>query len=1085
MKFTCKTIILFWLLILSQCLFAQSEFTMGRSSHIKTSSCIFYDDGGKYGNISNKVQTATFEAAGGSIEIYFADFDIPYGAEMRVYNGYTVSDELVAVFHKGDKIYNVKYPVITIQYIPAENTTNARGWKGIIIPNTFEKNLKLLATKPESDCPNAIAICSNTTINTSANQYDDTGLINDDAGSCYSGTGSGGSVWYTFSPQSNGPLDFKITPLGTTDYDFVLWDITNGCGNKTELSCNFSGTSGATGLSSLGSTNSEPASGPVWCQKVNVVTTKKYAICINYYGGTNGGFSLTFKNEAGSVDIWDVTPPTILNAFSFNCVSTTSLTLNFSELCQCSTIQNTDFTIPGYSFTVTNMYCTSNGTLKVDLAVSPALAAGTYTLNGANILDMCGNNMNSNIVITLGTPPNPTISAASVVCKNPGFLGIGFVYSPSSQVLTAGGGSSYIWPGNILTASLSVSPVVTTVYTATVIQGACAATVTRQVIVEQVIANAGPDQTICAGFPTTLTATGGGTYQWASSTTSASGPWTTISGATSNTLAVSPGVPTWYRVTVTGPNGCTNTDVIKVNTGAGSFGITSSKPFACQGENITLTLPGGITSYTWSTGTSANTPLVVAPLTTTNYTATSTTAGCAGSATISVPVRLNPPAVASATPATACPGFPVSLNANPTPTTITFTENFEGATNGFTIINGANNKWYHGTFNKCNGTKSLYIGTAATDNNYVNYSGFSGKAAVNFAYRDFTISGYCSADLTFNWKCLGKATDFLSVWIIPTSVTPVAGTALVTSSTQSMVGGPYWNAGTACNSASINLSSYVGQSIRVVFSWENTAGNIISGNTAAPPAALIDDVVLTQVDSYGYSWSSSPAGLSSTSASVITTPTVATSYSVILTRCDGCVSTAVTSVGTCAVLPVELISYKGECKNNQATLNWSTASEKNNNYFIISKSRDASGWKEVARINSAGNSSNIKNYSYTDVSPYSGLSYYLLTQVDKDKTQKQLGIISSDCEAFNPGISYYPNPFTNSLTLDVKNISGHKATVTVYNVLGQKLKEIVLSSEGVLNGQFDLNISELSQGTYFINFESDDFNKTEKIIKSE
>ncbi len=1058
---------------------------MSRSSHIKTSSGIFYDDGGKYNNASDQIQTATFEAVHGSIEIYFADFDIPYGAEMRIYNGYTVNDELVALFRKGDKISNVKYPVITIQYIPSKNNTYGRGWKGIIIPSTIEKNLKVLATKPESDCPNAIAICSNTTINTAANQYDDTGIINDDAGSCYSGTGSGGSVWYTFTPQSNGPLDFKITPLGTTDYDFVLWDITNGCSNKTELSCNFSGTSGSTGLSSLGSTNSEPASGPVWCQKVNVLTTKKYAICINYYGGTNGGFSLTFKNEAGSVDIWDVSPPTILNAFSFNCTSTTSLTLNFSELCQCSTIQNADFTMPGHTFTVTNMYCTANGTLKVDIVVSPALTTGSYTLNGTNILDMCGNNMNSNIVINLGTPPVPTISSPAVVCKNPGFLGIGFVYSPSSQVLTAGGGSSYIWTGNVFTSTISVSPTATTIYSVTVLQGACAATATRQVIVEQVIANAGPDQTICAGFPTTLTASGGGTYQWQSSTTSASGPWTTIAGATSNTLSVSPGVTTWYRVTVTGPNGCTNTDVIRVTTGAGSFGITASKPFACQGENITLTLPGGITSYTWSTGTSANSPLVVAPVATTNYTATSTTAGCAGSATISVPVRTNPTAAASSTPNTACVGFAVSLSATPSATSTTYTEDFEGATHGFTIANGANNRWYHGTFNKCNGTKSLYIGTAATDNNYINFSGLSGRAANNFAYRDFTISGYCSADLTFNWKNLGKATDYLSVWVIPTTVTPVGGTALVASLTQSMVGGPYWNAGASCNSATINLGSYVGQTIRVVFSWQNTAGSLLSGNTAAPPAALLDDVVLTQIDSYGYSWSSSPAGLSSTLQNVVTSPTVATTYSLVLTRCDGCTSSTTTAVGPCAILPVELLEFKGVCKNSETTLHWSTATEKNNNYFIVSKSRDAQNWTEVTRINGANNSKSIKDYSFTDKNPFSGLTYYLLTQVDKDKTSTPLDMITTDCDAFKPTISYYPNPFTNALTVDVKNISGYNATIIIYNVIGQKIKELNLNSDGILNGQFEIDVTDLSQGAYLIHFVTEDFKDIKKIIKSE
>lgn len=1082
-----KLIIASIFILLCEQLFSQNEYMMGKSSLVKTSQAIFYDDGGKNGDVSNQPQLITFEAQSGSIEIYFAEFDIPYDAEMRVYNGRTTDDELIAIFHKGDKIFNIKYPTITLQYVPSISNLKSKGWKGIIIPSSVYKGTKVLATKPESDCPNAIAICSNTTINTSANQYTDTGIINDDAGTCYSGTGSGGSVWYTFTPQSNGPLDFAIAPLGSTDYDFVLYDITAGCANKVELSCNFSSTTGSTGLSSLGSTNSEPASGIVWCQRVNVVTTKKYALCINYYGGTNGGFSLTFKNEASSVSIWDLTPPTILNAYSANCSSTTTLMVTFSEQCQCTTIQGTDFTIPGYSFTVSNTFCNSNnGSLQVALVVSPALTSGTYTMNATNILDMCGNNMNSNYVIVLGSPPIPTISAAAVVCKNPGFLGIGFAYSPSSQVLTGGGGTSYIWNGSINSPTLSVSPTSTTIYTITALQGACAGTATRQVIVEQVIANAGPDQTICAGFPTLLTASGGGTYQWQSGT-SASGPWSSIGGATTNTLNISPGVTTWYRVIVTGPNGCTSNDVIKVTTGAGSFGITTSKPFACQGENITLSLPAGITSYTWSTGTSANTPLVVAPLTTTNYTATSTTAGCVGSATIAIPVRLNPIAAATASPITACPGVPITLSATPTPsaTTTSSAEDFEGASTVFALVNGANNKWYHGNFNKCNGLKSLYIGTAATDNNYINFSGFSGKAATNFAYRDYSITGYCSADLTFNWKCLGKATDFLSVWIVPTTVTPVAGTALVASPLNIMVGGPYWNAGTTCNSSTISLSQFVGQTVRLVYCWQNTAGSLISGNTAASPAALIDDVILTQTDSYGYSWVSNPVGLSSTMQNVTTTPTVATDYSLTVTRCDGCTSTATTSVGVCLVLPVELISFDGHCNNDEVSLKWITASESNNSYFVIEKSKDGNNWTEATRVLSSGNSNSIKHYNYNDEHPYRDLSYYRLVQVDKNQNAKELGIIAADCAMFNPSITYYPNPFKSTLTLDLRNIKGNSASVSVYNVLGQKIKEQFFNGDGMLNGKYDLDFSILSNGAYYLHFESQDFSDIRKIIKSD
>lgn len=1075
-----KKIIIIVFLVISSIVYSQNEFVMGNSNTFRVSSGIFYDDGGKNGNVSSVPQVTTFEAVEGLIEIYFAELDIPQDAEIRIFNGKTIYDEQVAAFHKGDKIYNLKYETITIQYIPSKNNYTGRGWKGIIIQSRTNKTAKVLATMPESDCPNAIPICSNTTINTSANQYDNTGIINDDAGGCYSGTGSGGSVWYTFTPQSNGPLDFDITPLGSTDYDFVLWDITNGCSNKVELSCNFSGTTGSTGLSSSGSTSSEGSGGIVWNQKINVVTTKIYALCINYYSGTNGGFDLTFKNEATSVNILDITPPSILNAYTANCASTTTLNVTFSEFVQCSTIQNGDFIIPGYTFSVTNTFCNANnGTTQVLLTVSPALTTGTYTMNATNILDMCGNNMNSNYVITLGVLPTPAISAASVVCKNPGFFGIGFVYSPSSQTLTGSGGTQYIWNGSVNSPSLSVSPTATTIYTLTALQGACAATATRQVIVEQVIAGAGPDQTICVGFPTVMNASGGGTYQWQSGT-SVSGPWTNIGGATSSVLNASPAATIWYRVLVTGPNGCANNDVIKITTGAGSFGITSSKAFACQGENITLSLPSGITSYTWNTGTSANTPLVIVPPSTTSYTATSTTAGCAGSATITIPVRPVQVVTATVSPTSLACGTPLTLSGTPSNYTNTVSEDFEGASQMFTLVNGTYNKWYQGTAAFCGGTKGLYIGTAATNNSYSVGSGFTSYTSTNHAYKDYTVTSYCSANLSFNWKCGGTSSAYLRVWIVPITFTPVAGTVITASTTNSIVG-TYSLSTAACSTVSVDLTPYAGQSVRVVFTWINGG---IFGAAAAPPAASIDNVVFTESSNFSFSWSSSPAGLSSTTTSVSIAPTVATSYSLVVTRCDGCSNAATTSVGDCFVLPIELISFIGECNNNETKLDWTTGSETENNYFIIQKSSDGYSWNEKTKVYSIGTSNSIKNYTYLDMDTNNELVYYRLVQVDHNQNFKILKTITIDCELKTPTINYFPNPVNNKLTLNTNSVFLNDARITIYNVLGQTIKQETIKQDGGLGGQHEIDFSQIANGVYNILFESNNFSDTQKIIKN-
>lgn len=66
-------------------------------------------------------------------------------------------------------------------------------------------------------------------------------------------------------------------------------------------------------------------------------------------------------------------------------------------------------------------------------------------------------------------------------------------------------------------------------------------------ILEPVFAEAGPNDTICKGDQGQLVASGGGTYDWGSG----------IPGAV---LDAGPGATTTYTVTVTGGNGCTDTD---------------------------------------------------------------------------------------------------------------------------------------------------------------------------------------------------------------------------------------------------------------------------------------------------------------------------------------------------------------------------------------------------------------------------------------------------------------------------------------------------------------------------------------------
>jgi hypothetical protein len=91
-------------------------------------------------------------------------------------------------------------------------------------------------------------------------------------------------------------------------------------------------------------------------------------------------------------------------------------------------------------------------------------------------------------------------------------------------------------------------------------------------------------------------------------------------------------------------------------------------------------------------------------------------------------------------------------------------------------------------------------------------------------------------------------------------------------------------------------------------------------------------------------------------------------------------------------LPIHLVSFQAKLidNNNNVTLDWTTASEINNNFFTIEKSTNLTSWDEVNRVYSMGNSNTFVNYSCLDdlTSQQDPIIYYRLSQTDYDGNTK-------------------------------------------------------------------------------------------------
>ena len=93
-------------------------------------------------------------------------------------------------------------------------------------------------------------------------------------------------------------------------------------------------------------------------------------------------------------------------------------------------------------------------------------------------------------------------------------------------------------------------------------------------------------------------------------------------------------------------------------------------------------------------------------------------------------------------------------------------------------------------------------------------------------------------------------------------------------------------------------------------------------------------------------------------------------------------------------LPVDLISFNADIKDDFNNLKWTTSSERNNDYFLLERSNDAENWELIHREKGSGNSSSIMNYKYKDYSRKDEINYYRLSQVDFDGAKETFRMLA-------------------------------------------------------------------------------------------
>ncbi len=525
--------------------------------------------------------------------------------------------------------------------------------------------------------------------------------------------------------------------------------------------------------------------------------------------------------------------------------------------------------------------------------------AGTYTIHVIDTKTGCEDSAAVTITDDFTAPVASASGATTIDCNTP------------TTTLGATGGGSYSWTasggGNIVSGGSTATPTVDAggTYTVTV-TAANGCTDTDNVTVTgdftTPTAGAGADFTIDCNTPTAnLSGSGGGTYSWV-----ASGGGNIVSGASTASPSIDAGGT--YTVTVTLPNGCTDTDAVTVTADFTTPTAGAGADFTIDCNTPTANLSGtGGGSYAWTTsgggnivsGGSTATPTVDAGGT---YTVTVTLSnGCTDTDDVTVTGDFTTP--------TADAGADFTIDCN------TPTANLSGtgggsyswaASAGGNIVSGGSTATptidAGGTY-----TVTVTAANGCADTDVVNVTGDFTTPTAD-AGADFTIDcNTPTANLSgtgggsYSWVASGGG-NIVSGGSTATPSIDAGGTYTLTvtaangctdSDAITITGDfatPTADAGSAgvvdCSSPQINLSGSGGGT----YSWSTSDGNIISGGSSASPTVDASGTYLVTVTA-----SNGCTDIDSTTVTVDTIAPTADAGADQLLTCD---STSVNLDGT-------------------------------------------------------------------------------------------------------------------------------------------------------------------------------------------
>jgi hypothetical protein len=192
-----------------------------------------------------------------------------------------------------------------------------------------------------------------------------------------------------------------------------------------------------------------------------------------------------------------------------------------------------------------------------------------------------------------------------------------------------------------------------------------------------------------------------------------------------------------------------------------------------------------------------------------------------------------------------------------------------------------------------------------------------------------------------------------------------------------------------------------------------------------------------------------------------------------------------TIMGNSATVPVELTSFAANVNNDgDVILNWTTATELNNQMFEIERRSEEGQYLMIGYVNGHGTTTENQEYSYVDNTVETGTYFYRLKQIDFLGTYEYSDEIEVEVKGpLTFGLEQnYPNPFNPSTHIKYNIPESGVVKLAIYNMLGEEVAVLV---DGMVEAGFyevTFDASHLPSGAYFYRLQSDKLNQVKKML---